>query len=66
MINTTYKYIFCAIDIFPRKAYYVAMKNKRNDSVLNAIESIITFSNKPTVVISDSDIYFYQNNISSY
>ena len=56
--NSGYKYIFCAIDIFTRKAYCIAMKNKSNDSVLNAIENIITSSNKPTVIISDSDSTF--------
>ena len=34
------------------------MKTKSNDSVLNAIENIITSSNKPTVIISDSDSTF--------
>ena len=56
--NSGYKYIFCAIDIFTRKAYCIAMKTKSNDSVLNAIENIITSSNKPTVIISDSDSTF--------
>ena len=39
--NKGYKYIFCAIDIFTRKVYCIAMKNKDNNNVLNAIENII-------------------------
>ena len=57
--NSGYKYIFCAIDIFTRKAYCIAMKNKSNDSVLNAIEILLhLLINIPTVIISDSDSTF--------
>ena len=56
--NKGYKYIFCVIDIFTRKVYCVPLKNKNNDSVISAFENIITSSNKPTVIISDSDSTF--------
>ena len=56
--NKGYKYIFCAIDIFTRKVYCIPLKNKSNDSVISAFENIITSSNKPTVIISDSDSTF--------
>ena len=59
--NKGYKYIFCAIDIFTRKVYCIAIKNKDNTNVLNAIENTMTSSNKPTVLISDSDSIILSN-----
>ena len=56
--NKGYKYIFCRIDIFTRKVYCIAMKNKDNNNVLYEIENIITPNHKPIMIISDSDSTF--------
>ena len=57
--NKGYKYIFCAIDIFTRKVFCAAMKNKNIDSVISAFEDILNRSKPlPTMIISDSDSTF--------
>ena len=63
--NKGYKYIFCAIDIFTRRVWCKAMKNKDNTSVLDAFENIIK-DNKPTVIISDSDSAFLSKSFTDF
>ena len=52
--------------MFTRKAYCIAMKTKSNDSVLNAIENIIHSSNKPIMIISNSDSTFLSKKIEQF
>ena len=57
--NKGYGYILCAVDVFTRKAYAVAMKHKNNDSVLQAMKHILDESkNFPLSIMSDSDSTF--------
>jgi hypothetical protein len=54
--NSDYGYIFCAIDVFTRKAYAVPMKNKKAESCIDAMETIINEAGeKPLSITTDSD-----------
>ena len=46
--KSEYKYAFCCIDIFTRKAYAIPMKDKTTDSIIEAFETIIN-DNKITI-----------------
>ena len=50
------------MDMFTREVYCIAMKIKNNDSVLRAFK----LSDKPAVIISDSDSTFYQKKINNF
>ena len=57
--NKNYKYIFAMIDIFSRKAYAVALKNKDIDSITKAFDDIIKKNDlTPHSITSDSDSSF--------
>lgn len=57
--NKEYKYIFCVIDVFTRKVYAVAMKNKDENTVVNALKEIVVKNVVlPTCMLSDSDSAF--------
>ena len=54
--NHGYKYILAVVDIFSRKAYCVAMKNKDSVDVINALSKIIKMAGAPPHSIStDND-----------
>ena len=55
--NKGYKYIFCAIDVFTRKAYCIALKYKDNEDVIEALKTLFE-KNIPQKIISDSDSVF--------
>ena len=50
--------IYFAWLIFFCKVYCIAMQNRDNNDVLNAFKNILTKSNKPIMIISDSDSTF--------
>jgi hypothetical protein len=57
--NKNYKYIFVMIDIFSRKAYSKALKNKDIDSTTKALGDIIKENKlQPNSITSDSDSSF--------
>ena len=54
--NNDYGYIFCAVDVFTRKAYAVPMKNKKAETCIDAMETIINEAGeKPLSITTDSD-----------
>jgi transposase InsO family protein len=59
--NKGYKYIFCAIDVFTRKAYCIALKHKDNEDVIEAIQSLFDKKEIPQKIMSDSDSVFTSN-----
>ena len=57
--NRGFRDILCAIDVFTRKVYCVAMKTKDIDDCTNALDSIIKKSGvKPMTIMSDNDSSF--------
>ena len=64
--NNGFKYIFCAIDIFTRKAFCEPMKNKDETSVLESFKKILSTGNKPTTIISDSDTSFLSKTFTDF
>ena len=46
--KSEYKYAFCCIDIFTRKAYAIPMKDKTTDSIIETFETILN-DNKITI-----------------
>ena len=63
--NSNYHYILCSIDVFTRKAYCQAMKNKDAPDCLKAFESMISSGNVPHSLFSDNDSAFLSNSFSS-
>ena len=55
--NSHYKFILLIIDVFTRKLWAFTLKNKNNESVMNALETFVEH-NKPSVVISDNESSF--------
>ena len=50
--NKNVKFFLVDIDVFTRKLQVVPMKNKKTDSVIDAMKEIIS-ENKPTIIQSD-------------
>jgi len=64
--NKGYGYLLCAIDVFTRKVYIDAMKNKDNEDVLISMEKILMDSGEsPESIMSDSDSTFTSNNFKA-
>ena len=63
--NSNYHYILCSIDVFTRKAYCQAMKNKDAPDCIKAFESMISHNNIPDSLFSDNDSSFLSNSFSS-
>ena len=55
--NNNYKWLLCCVDVFTRKAYIVAMKNKTAISVTTAMRHIIERS-KPDIINCDQGSEF--------
>ena len=55
--NNNYKWLLCGVDVFTRKAYIVAMKNKTAISVTTAMRHIIERS-KPDIINCDQGSEF--------
>ena len=58
--KSEYKYAFCCIDIFTRKAYAIPMKDKTTDSIIEAFETILNDNkdNYPKIIMADQDSVF--------
>ena len=58
--KSEYKYAFCCIDIFTRKAYAIPMKDKTTDSIIKAFETILNDKkdNYPKIIMADQDSVF--------
>ena len=58
--KSEYKYAFCCIDVFTRKAFVIPMKDKTTESVSEAFESILNDNkdNYPKIIMSDQDSVF--------
>jgi len=63
--NNNYHYILCAIDVFTRKAYCQALKNKDAPDCLKAFENMISSGDIPHSLFSDNDASFLSNSFSS-
>ena len=58
--KSVYKYAFCCIDVFTRKAYVIPMKDKTTESVSEAFETILhdNKDNYPKIIMSDQESVF--------
>ena len=56
--KSEYKYAFCCVDVFSRKAYVIPMKDKTTEAVVEAFESILNKENTPKIIMSDQDSVF--------
>ena len=59
--NRGIKYLFCAIDIFGKYAWVVALKDKRWISIVNVLQRIISEGRKPNKKWVDLGGKFYNN-----
>ena len=61
--NKGIRYLFCAIDLFPKHAFVVPLKDKKGTAIVNAFESILNKSKrKPNKIWVDQGSEFYNNN----
>ena len=58
--KSEYKYALCCIDVFTRKAYVIAMKDKSTEAVVEAFETILNDNKEdtPKIIMSDQDSVF--------
>ena len=56
--KSEYKYAFCCIDVFTRKAFVIPMKDKSTEAVIEAFESVLDKDNTPKIIMSDQDSVF--------
>ena len=58
--KSEYKYAFCCIDIFTRKAWAIPMKDKSTNSIIEAFETILNDNkdNYPKIIMADQDSVF--------
>ena len=64
--NKNFKYILACIDIFTRKLYCVAIKLKKNDDVIEGLETIFKTLGYPFIITSDSDSTFLSDECQTY
>ena len=64
--NNGYSYILCAVDVFTRKAYAVAMKSKDADDCISAFDIIIKNAGVPYVITTDTDSTLTGNLFQKY
>ena len=58
--NKSIKYLLCAIDLFSKDAFVVALKDKKGISIVNAFNKLIQQSNrKPNKIWVDQGSEFY-------
>ncbi len=58
--KSEYKYAFCCVDVFTRKAWAIPMKDKTTTSIIEAFQTVIN-ENKdiyPKTIMSDQDSGF--------
>ena len=58
--KSEYKYAFCCIDVFTRKAFVIPMKDKSTEAVIEAFETVLNDNkdNYPKIIMSDQDSVF--------
>lgn len=58
--KSEYKYAFCCIDVFTRKAFVIPMKDKTTEAVIEAFETVLNDNkdNYPKIIMSDQDSVF--------
>ena len=65
--NKGIRYLFCAIDLFPKHAFVVPLKDKKGTAIVNAFESILNKSKrKPNKIWVDQGSEFYNNNFKKW
>lgn len=64
--NNGYRYVLIIVDIFTRKAFAKALKNKEKDTVLNALKEITKENGFPTKFISDNGSEFINKSFKEY
>ena len=70
--NKKFEYIFAVVDVFSRRAWAVATKNKEADTITKALQTIINENNEepPRVITGDNDSVYtsstFQNLLDKY
>ena len=61
--NKENKYLLCAIDLFRKDAWVVPRKDKKETSIVNAFQKIISEGRKPNKIWVDQGSKFYKNSL---
>ena len=58
--------MLCAIDLFSKYAWIVPLKDKKETSVVNAFQKIISEGRQPNKVWADQGSEFYNNSFKDF
>ena len=64
--NKVNKYILCAIDLFSKYAWIVPLKDKKETSVVNAFQKLISEGRQPNKVWADQGSEFHNNSFKDF
>ena len=60
------KYILCTIDLFSKYAWVALLKDKKETSIFNAFQKIISEGRQPNKVWADQGSEFYNNSFKDF
>ena len=61
-----FKYLFCAIDLFPKYAWVIPLKDKKGTSIVNAFKKIVLQKRKPNKIWVDQGSEFYNQSFKDF
>ena len=64
--NKRIKYLLCAIDLFSKYAWIFRIKDKKEVSIVNAFQKIISKGRKPNKIWVNQDSEFYNNSFKKF
>ena len=64
--NKGIKYLLCIIDIFRKYAWVISLKDKRETSIVNAFQKIISKGRKPNKIWVDQGGELYNNSFKDF
>ena len=64
--NKVNKYILCTIDLFSKYAWVALLKDKKETSIFNAFQKIISEGRQPNKVWADQGSEFYNNSFKDF
>ena len=64
--NKGIKHLLCAINLFSKYAWVVPIKDKKETSIVNAFQTIISKGRKPNKIWTDHGSKFYNNAFTDF
>ena len=64
--NKGIKYLLCAIDLFSKYAWVIPLKDKKETSIFNAFQKIISIGRKPNKIWVGQGSEFYNKSFKDF